>query len=191
MSLFSSDPEGKKRINLFLAYMTAVRKKDPAGNDISETLSTRGRTGGILTLYREIFLVVVPKHVDDKDIMKYVHQSFQPVLNDVEIQSCYHMQYMSGTENKSADEMLSPIRSNAPPQNGKYWAMLDGALKENYQVEYHEALNKVLTSDGIATALQLAGNISVTETAVKAKSIPDGVKLFVYGDTTAEGETCE
>jgi hypothetical protein len=179
--MFADDEEGMKRVNMFLSYMTSVRFRDPAGNDIPETITTRGRNG-TLTLYRDVFLVVLPKHLNDNEIPGYILESFGPIFNDTEIQSCYHMQYMAGSENDAANQMLSPIRSNAPGMNGKYWSMLEGALTDNYEIIKHESLNKILTSNGIVAALEIAGNTKVTEAAVKGKSIPEGLKAFVYGN---------
>jgi hypothetical protein len=184
LQMFAGDKEGMKRINMFLSYISSVRFRDPAGNDIPESISTRGRNG-VLTLYRDVFLVVLPKKLANLEIAGYILESFGPIFNDTEIQSCYHMQYMAGSENTAADQMLSPIRSNAPGQNGKYWSMLEGALTDNSEVIVHESLNKILTSAGIVTALGIAGSTIVTETAVKSKSIPDGLKTFVYGRITA------
>jgi hypothetical protein len=181
INMFADDEEGMKRVNMFLSYMTSVRFRDPAGNDIPETITTRGRNG-TLTLYRDVFLVVLPKHLNDNEIPGYILESFGPIFNDTEIQSCYHMQYMAGSENDAANQMLSPIRSNAPGMNGKYWSMLEGALTDNYEIIKHESLNKILTSNGIVAALEIAGNTKVTEAAVKGKSIPEGLKAFVYGN---------
>jgi hypothetical protein len=180
IGMFADDEEGMKRINLFLSYMTAVRFRDPAGNDIPETTTARGKNGS-LTLYRDMFMIVLPKSLANKDIPGYIIQSFGPILNDTEIQSCYHMQYMASTENTAAGSMLSPIKSNAPGMNGKYWSMLKGALSENTEIVEHASLKKVLTSDDIVRALQIAGNVNVTAEEVKGKSIPEGLREYVYG----------
>lgn len=66
--------------------------------------------------------------------------------------------------------------------------MLKGALAENREVVVAPSLNKVLTSEGIVTALSVAG-IHVGEAAVKGKSIPEGLKTFVYGYASPQNTT--
>jgi hypothetical protein len=45
INMFADDEEGMKRVNMFLFYMTSVRFRDPAGNDIPKAITTRGRNG--------------------------------------------------------------------------------------------------------------------------------------------------
>lgn len=180
--VFADDEEGLKRINKFLAYMTSVRLRDPAGNDIPESITTKGKTGS-LTLFRDVFMIVLPKALKNEEIVNYIFECFTPVFNDTEIQRCYHMQFMASSENDAANTMLSPIRSNASGQYGKYWSMLEGALTDNTELVEYECLSKLLTSGDIVAALAISTGISVSEADVKGKLIPDGVKKYVFGET--------
>ena len=181
ISIFANDLEGRKRINRFLEYLTPVRIRDHTGKDASEQHVVKLKGGKDLALYHNLFLIVLPKNITNDMIPSYIRESFSPVLNDTEIQACYHMSYTAVSDNQTASEMLTPLRSNSTGQEGKYWSMLEGALMGSIDVTKHESLNKILTSTGIVTAIALANNTIISEEAVKGKNIPEGLKEFIYG----------
>jgi hypothetical protein len=98
------------------------------------------------------------------------------------------MQYTAGSTSKTANQQLSPILSNVSGSNVEIlvcfwikWEILvdaQGFLAENRDDVVAPSLNKVLTSEGIVTTLSVAG-IHVSESALKGKSIPQGLKTFV------------
>lgn len=176
-------PDGENRINTFLSYLCSVRLRDPHKDDEAASIVTKGRNGQ-LKLYQDVFLACIPKAIVNDQVPKYLRGAFSPILKDGEIQGMYRLAYIGqGEPSQQAKDMLKPVKNtDGSVADGKYWHMLQAALEDNYSIVEPQSLDKVLTSEGIAVALQLiAPKEKINQHDVKAGRIPAGLKEFVYG----------
>jgi hypothetical protein len=175
-----SGEKGMEKINLFLSYLASVQLRDPAGEDKGHTMVTKGKNGQ-LSLTSDVFLFCYPMNTRTDELVSYVRESFGPIFKDEEIQGMYFEEYMSTSSNANAEKMLQVPGPDNGDQIGKYWSQLQGSLGENCSIITHESLDDFLTSEGIADALNTFAGTDLTEACVKAKTIPEGLKMFVYG----------